>query len=119
MIAALQHFSLRFWCAAPSNWLKARGVTRMMEPLVGKPPTVGDTTAFGATAAQGIATSERHDKAFRTLQARFALIGYELTSSDPSNGSASFYAICRGAGQWLGNLDEARAYLEQIGGNHG
>ncbi len=54
------------------------------------------------------------DKGFVTLQARFALRGYVLNRS--IGAADGFYVAKHGVVKWLSNLDDARAFLWQIGG---
>lgn len=56
------------------------------------------------------------DKPFRTLQAAFALKGHALCRTDPKDGPVIFYARRWGMVRALRDLDDAAAFLQQIGG---
>nr|WP_145545770.1 hypothetical protein [Variovorax boronicumulans] len=56
------------------------------------------------------------DKAFADLRARFALAGHELHRTDGENGHVRYIASRWGHCRSLMTLDEARAFLAQIGG---
>ena len=56
------------------------------------------------------------DKSFRSLQASFALAGHVLARTDPRDGPVSLYVTRWGFVRPLRDLDEARAFLMQIGG---
>ena len=115
MMAALS--SLRTDCAELAQWARAWGVAVSLP----KDARYNTNTIVGFDERSNTDSSslDRQEKDFRTLQAQFALIGVELNKGRSSSGTLGFYATCGGAERWLESLDEARAYLEQIGGNHG
>ena len=55
------------------------------------------------------------DKPFRTLQAAFALKGHALCRTDPKDGPVILYAGRWGMVRALRDLDDAAAFLQQIG----
>jgi hypothetical protein len=59
---------------------------------------------------------ERHRKAFKTLAARFALIGHTLTRSDPADGAVMYYAGRWGLQKALPDLDAVQQFLAHVGG---
>ena len=56
------------------------------------------------------------DKPFKTLQAAFALKGHALCRTDPKDGPVILYAGRWGMVRALRDLDDAAAFLQQIGG---
>ena len=57
-------------------------------------------------------TGQRERKAYETLAAQFALIGFELVKGDPEViGQTPYYATRYALWQPLESLDAARAYL--------
>ena len=55
-------------------------------------------------------------EAFTALAAAFKRLGHALTCIDVPNGATRYYASNWGYAKPLASLDEARAFLEQIGG---
>jgi hypothetical protein len=53
-------------------------------------------------------------KALSTLSAMYALQGFELIAETGIDGATHLYAVCRGTGEHLDSLDEARAHLERV-----
>ncbi len=58
------------------------------------------------------------DKAFKTLQAQFALRAHTLHRTSPADGPVSYLAERWGLSRYLPTLDDARRFLAQIGGDH-
>ncbi len=54
-------------------------------------------------------------KAYTTLRARFALRGYTLRRTDPSEGAPRYFVSRWGLLRELANLDEVTAFAEQVG----
>lgn len=61
-------------------------------------------------------TGQRTDKAFKTLQAAFALAGHTLSRTESKDGAVTYYAARWGMARHLPDLDTARQFLIQIGG---
>lgn len=62
-------------------------------------------------------TTDRERKAFATLAAQFALLGYVLIKGDPAiDGQALYYAMRLGALQPLATLEAAAHYLAALVG---
>ena len=61
-------------------------------------------------------TSERQHKAFSTLVAGFASKGYTLQRTDADDGPVSYFTTRWGLVRCLQSLEDAEAYLAQIGG---
>jgi hypothetical protein len=61
-------------------------------------------------------TPQDERKAFATLQAEFALMGHQLHTATPTNGPQAYYATRWGMVRWFPGLDDAEAFLRQIGG---
>ncbi|MGB4116533.1 MAG: hypothetical protein WBK51_08310 [Polaromonas sp.] len=59
-------------------------------------------------------TGRRGGRAFATLAARFALLGYQLTRTDPLDGSVSYYAARYGLVRCLPTLCDAQRLIEQL-----
>jgi hypothetical protein len=60
-------------------------------------------------------TAEREGKAFATLAAQFALLGYVLIKGDPAiDGQALYYAMRIGTVQPLATLEAAAQYLAAL-----
>ena len=60
-------------------------------------------------------TGQREAKALATLQAQFALHGWELVRGDPEvRGQAPYFVVRHRHMQALADLDEARAVLEKL-----
>ena len=53
------------------------------------------------------------------LRAQFALAGHTLVASTRSDGTPCLVATRWGLTRELADLDEAQAFLRQIGGSHG
>ena len=66
-------------------------------------------------------TADRERKAFATLAAQFALLGYMLIKGDPAiDGQALYYAMRLGTVQPLETLEAAALYLGAlVGGSDG
>lgn len=56
------------------------------------------------------------DKAFKDLQAGYALAGHQLRRSDPADGPPTYYATRWGLVRELPTLSDAVLFLLQIGG---
>lgn len=56
------------------------------------------------------------DKAFADLRARFALVGHQLHRTNAEDGQVRYFSTRWGLVRELGNLEEASAFLVQIGG---
>lgn len=69
-----------------------------------------------STDGQIIAPHAVDEKRFHTLRAHFALRGHTLRRTDPSDGPVSLYAERWGLVRYLPSLDDAQAFLAQIGG---
>lgn len=63
--------------------------------------------------------NDADEKDFQTIKALFALRGHELTRTDAADGSVSYFATRWGMARHLPDLDAAKRFLGQIGGNHG
>ena len=62
--------------------------------------------------------SAHADKAFSTLQAKFALLGHTLTASDQAG--RILYTVSRwGQSRVFSHLHDVDAFLRQVGGAHG
>lgn len=61
-------------------------------------------------------TADDEGKAFSTLRARFALGGYALYRTDPSDGPVTFFTARWGLVRHLPTLDDVRRVVGQIGG---
>lgn len=61
-------------------------------------------------------TAERQHKAFSTLVAAFALMGYSLQRTDAHDGPVTYFTTRWGLVRCLPSLDDAQSYLAQIGG---
>lgn len=83
------------------------------KPQEKKPTGDGHPTA-GHTDIDTVPAAPTADKEFATLAARYALAGHSLVRG--SDGSASYYAMRWGLIKPLADLDEARRFLVQIGG---
>ncbi|MDR7149238.1 hypothetical protein J2W49_001187 [Hydrogenophaga palleronii] len=60
-------------------------------------------------------TAEREGKAFATLAAQFALLGYVLIKGDPAiDGQALYYAMRLGTVQPLATLEAATMFLAGV-----
>ena len=59
-------------------------------------------------------TGQRDSKAFATLAARFALLGYQLTRTDPLDGSVSYYAARYGQVACLTTLCDAQQLIAHL-----
>ena len=59
-------------------------------------------------------TGQRGGKAFVTLSARFALLGYQLTRTDPLDGPASYYAARYGLVRCLPTLCDAQQLIAHL-----
>ena len=57
-----------------------------------------------------------NEKAFLTLRAKFALLGYTLFRSNPEDGDVIYFAGRWGQLRELRDLAAARSFLNQIGG---
>lgn len=66
--------------------------------------------------APPVATVERDEKAWATLQAQFALKGHTLHRTNPKDGPVSFYAERWGMVRYLPTPADVRRFLEQLGG---
>lgn len=71
---------------------------------------------MNATNDLDTATAQRERKAFATLAAHFALLGYALIKGDPAiDGQAPYFAARWGMGaQPLASLEAADAYLVEL-----
>jgi hypothetical protein len=61
-------------------------------------------------------TAERSEKAFKSLQAAFALAGHTLARTEAKDGTVSYFCHKWGRAKHLPDLDAARRFLVQIGG---
>ncbi len=59
-------------------------------------------------------TGQRGGKAFATLAARFALLGYQLTRTDPLDGSVSYHAARYGLVRCLPTLSDAQQLIAHL-----
>ena len=59
-------------------------------------------------------TGQRGGKAFATLSARFALLGYQLTRTDPLDGPVSYHAARYGKVRCFPNLCDAQQLLTYL-----
>ena len=59
-------------------------------------------------------TGQRGGKAFATLAARFAMLGYQLTRTDPHDGPVSYHAARYGLVRCLPTLCDAQRLIEQL-----
>ena len=59
-------------------------------------------------------TGQRGGNAFATLVARFALLGYQLTRTDPQDGPISYHLTRYGLVQYLPTLCDAQRLIEQL-----
>ena len=59
-------------------------------------------------------TGQRGGKAFATLAARFALLGYQLTRTDPTDGPASYYAARYGLVRSVPTLSDAQRLIAHL-----
>lgn len=66
--------------------------------------------------AAGIECTAPDSKELATLRAQFALAGHELLNSNRTDGTPCLVATRWGMARELADLDEARAFLRQIGG---
>jgi len=69
-----------------------------------------------AEAVDAAVVSAEIDGEFASLAAQFALAGHALIRNGPDDGLAPFVAMRWGWIRPLASLDEARAFLRQIGG---
>lgn len=76
----------------------------------------GNPTAGSAISDLDFATGQRHDKAFSTLQAAYALRGHTLHRTDPADGPVAYWAERWGLVRYLPTLHDVALYLAQIGG---
>jgi len=60
--------------------------------------------------------SKADRKEFASLQAAFALRGHELTKTESTDGSVSYYACRWGLSRHLPHMEAVKAFLHQIGG---
>lgn len=80
-------------------------------PIVGAGASTGSAEAVDAAAVSAGADAE-----FASLAAQYALAGHALIRNGPDDGLAPFVATRWGWIRPLASLDEARAFLRQIGG---
>lgn len=81
------------------------------------PPMVGASASTrDAGAVDAAAVSAKVDKEFANLAAQFALAGHALIRNELDDGLAPFVAMRWGWIRPLASLDEAHAFLRQIGG---
>ena len=59
-------------------------------------------------------TGQRGGKVFATLAARLALLGYQLTRTDPHDGPVSYHAARYGEGRCLPKLCDAQQLLAHL-----
>ena len=59
-------------------------------------------------------TGQRGGKAFATLVARFALLGYQLTRTDPHDGPISYHLTRYGLVQHLPTLCDAQQLIAHL-----
>ena len=59
-------------------------------------------------------TGQRGGKAFATLAARLALLGYHLTRTDPHDGPVSYHAARHGEVRYLPKLCDAQQLLAHL-----
>jgi hypothetical protein len=62
-------------------------------------------------------TAERSEKAFKSLQAAFALAGHTLARTEAKDGAVTYYATRWGHVRHLPTLDDVKAFVYQIGGH--
>lgn len=72
-----------------------------------------------AEAVDAAAVAAEIDVEFASLAAQYALAGHALIRNGPDDKLAPFMAMRWGWIRPLASLDEARAFLRQIGGGHG
>ena len=85
-----------------------RAVQTHEEPLAGGSYVTTKLSDFDSIIA--------HEKAFYNLRAQLALKGHSLTRTDRADGVVSYHASRWGLVRHLGSLEEAQAFLVQIGG---
>ncbi len=91
----------------------------MMNPK--KMPTVSGNSLVGnAICGKAISAycsaGRLEDKEFSTLRAEFALRGHALHRSAATDGSTTYWAERWGLVRCLPSMEDARLFLEQIGG---
>lgn len=59
------------------------------------------------------------NKEFATLQAKFAMLGHQLTRVRNADGTASYYAANWGLSRYLPDLEAVKSFLGRLGGSHG
>lgn len=85
-------------------------------PTKEMPTGDGNPTAGGANNGNDCPTGQRPCKAFETLRAAFALRGHAFFKVDHKDGPATYWAERWGLVRYLPTIDDARRFLEQIGG---
>ena len=99
--------------------LKGGGV--MIAPHKSECPAVTGHYANLRTNAEIVLPAEKTGnavKAFKTLQARFALIGHTLQRTDSADGAVTFYVTRWGLIKPVPTLEDAERFLLQIGGRN-
>lgn len=103
---------------APVGW-QATGAHDTEDNGFAQLPIVGASASTGSAEAVDAAVSAKIDAEFTSLAAQYALTGHALIRNGPDHGLAPFVATRWGWIRPLASLDEARAFLRQIGGGHG
>ncbi|MBS3997860.1 MAG: hypothetical protein KGZ67_11140 [Hydrogenophaga sp.] len=85
-------------------------------PTNEKPTGDGNPTAGDANNDLDCPTGQRTCKAFETLRAAYALRHHALYRTDRQDGPATYWAERWGLVRYLPTIDDARRFLEQIGG---
>lgn len=81
-----------------------------------KPTVDGNPTAGDANNDLNYPTGQRPSKAFGTLRAAFALKGHALYQIDKQDEPTIYWIERWGLVRYLPTIDDARRFLEQIGG---
>ena len=103
---------------APVRW-QATGAYEDTDDGPAHPPMVGASASTRSAEAVDAAVSAGADSEFASLAAQYALAGHALIRNEPGDKLAPYMAMRWGWIRPLASLDEARAFLRQIGGGHG
>lgn len=88
-----------------------------INPTLKETPTGdGNPTAGEAIKRREFLTANTPDKVFENLRAGYALRGYELHQTDPTNGPVTYWIERWGLVRQLPTLHESALFLAQIGG---
>lgn len=89
-------------------------VTSSQQPVTTPSATPSAAAATGKDLDSP--TGRRACKEFETMRARYALRGHALHRADRQDGPATFWAERWGVVQYLPTIDDARRFLDYIGG---